>query len=186
MNPATDTEQIIRSHVLWAMGAGLIPLPLLDIAAVTGVQLDMLKQLAAVYGVDYSKEAGKAFVSALSGGTLAAVGASIFKAIPGVGTVLGGLSMSALSGASTYAVGQVAVRQFAASGTLFDVDLEQAKRAYKEAFKQGEAYVEELTDEAEEARDVFEKLEKLGRLRDRGILTEEEFEAKKRELLDRL
>ena len=182
MNPATDTEQIIRSHVLWAMGAGLIPLPLLDIAAVTGVQLDMLKQLAAVY----SKEAGKAFVSALSGGTLAAVGASIFKAIPGVGTVLGGLSMSALSGASTYAVGQVAVRQFAASGTLFDVDLEQAKRAYKEAFKQGEAYVEELTDEAEEARDVFEKLEKLGRLRDRGILTEEEFEAKKRELLDRL
>ncbi len=186
MNAVPDPEPIIRSHVLWAMGAGLIPLPLLDIAAVTGVQLDLLKQLAAAYGVDYSKESGKAFVSALSGGTLAAVGASIFKAIPGVGTILGGLSMSALSGASTYAVGQVAARRFAASGTLFDVDLEQAKAAYREAFKRGEAYVEDLTDEATEAKDVFEKLEKLGRLRDQGVLTEEEFEAKKKELLERL
>lgn len=34
--------------------------------------------------------------------------------------------------------------------------------------------------------DVFEALEKLGRLRDAGIVTPEEFEAKKKELLDRI
>lgn len=34
--------------------------------------------------------------------------------------------------------------------------------------------------------DVFEALEKLGRLRDAGIVTPEEFEAKKKDLLDRI
>jgi len=36
------------------------------------------------------------------------------------------------------------------------------------------------------SRDAAEALERLGDLRDRGIVTEEEFEQKKRELLDRL
>lgn len=182
----TKTDPIIRSHVLWAMGGGLIPIPFLDIAAVTGIQLDMLKQLAAAHGVDYSKEAGKAFVSALTGSTFAAIGASLFKALPGVGTVLGGLSMSALSGASTYAVGTVACRHFAADGTLFDLDLGSVREAYKEAFEEGKDYVEDLGEKKAESREVFEALEMLGRLRDQGVLSEAEFEAKKQELLDRL
>ena len=43
---AKTADEIIRSHVLWALGAGLMPVPLFDIAAVTAVQMDMLKQLA--------------------------------------------------------------------------------------------------------------------------------------------
>lgn len=186
MDPHPDTERVIRSHVLWAMGAGLIPIPLLDIAAVTGIQLDLLKQLAALHDVDYSKTSGKAFVSALTGSTFAAIGSSLFKAIPGVGTVLGGVSMSVLSGASTYAVGQVAAAQFAADRPLFDVDLDQAKRAYKRAFEDGKDYVSDLEDEQDKAQDVYETLRKLADLRDAGVLTEEEFEQKKKDLLDRI
>ena len=104
---ALEADKIVRSHVLWALGAGLMPVPLFDIAAVTALQMDMLKQLADVYEADFSKSTGKTFVSALAGSTTARIGASLVKAVPGVGTVLGGVSMSALSGASTYAVGQV-------------------------------------------------------------------------------
>ncbi len=181
-----QTDRIIRTHVLWAMGAGLIPLPLLDIAAVAGIQLDMLKQLAIVHGVDYSRESGKAFVSALTGSTFAAVGASLFKALPGVGTILGGLSMSALSGATTFAVGTVACRHFAEDGTLFNFDVDRARKAYEDAFRQGKAYVSDLEDKKEAGKDVFEALEMLGKLKAQGVLTEAEFEAKKKELLDRL
>jgi len=39
MNKQTQAEAIIRSHVLWAMGGGLIPIPLVDFAAVTAIQL---------------------------------------------------------------------------------------------------------------------------------------------------
>jgi hypothetical protein len=71
MSQRTQADAIIRSHVLWAMGGGLIPIPLVDFAAVTAVQLEMLQQLAHLYGVDYSRSNGKAFVSALTGTTLA-------------------------------------------------------------------------------------------------------------------
>ncbi len=187
MTIRTQADTIIRSHVLWAMGGGLIPIPLVDFAAVTAVQLEMLQQLAELYGVDYSRSKGKTFVSALTGTTIARLGASFLKAIPGVGTILGGLSMSVASGASTYAVGQVAINHFSNAGTLSDFVEDQLKRAYDVAFERGKTYVSDLEKEKkEEAADVYQALEKLGKLKEQGILTEEEFQAKKQELLSRL
>lgn len=90
-------EAIIRSHVLWSMGGGLIPIPLVDFAAVTAIQLEMLQQLARLYEVDYSQSTGKAFVSALTGTTIARLGASFVKAIPGIGTWIGGSSITAIN-----------------------------------------------------------------------------------------
>ena len=40
------------------MIAGAIPVPLVDIAAVTAIQLDLIKELADHYDVDYSRERG--------------------------------------------------------------------------------------------------------------------------------
>ena len=37
-----------------------------------------------------------------------------------------------------------------------------------------------------EARDPYEELEKLGRLKESGVITDEEFETQKRKLLERL
>jgi uncharacterized protein (DUF697 family) len=181
-----EAKKIVRSHVIWSLGAGLMPVPLFDIAAVTAIQIDMLKQLAELYEADFSKSRGKTFVSALTGSTFAKIGASVVKALPGIGTVLGGVSMSVLSGASTYAVGQVIIAHLEADGDFLNVDLGSAKAAYKEAFEQGKQFVSDLKEEEETAKDVFDALDKLGALKEKGIITEEEFEAKKQELLDRL
>ena len=186
MSNREQAEKIIRNHVFWALGAGLMPLPLFDIAAVTAIQLDMIRQLSNLYNVDYTKSSGKAFVSALSGSVGARVGASLIKALPGVGTLIGGISMSVLSGASTYAVGQVAVNHFEGEGTLFDLDLDWAKEAYNQAFEQGKEIASELMGKEEEAKDVYKALDKLGQLRDKGVITEQEFEEKKRDLLERI
>ena len=187
MSQRVQAEAIIRSHVLWAIGGGLIPIPLVDFAAVTAIQLEMLQQLAQLYGVDYSTSNGKAFVSALTGTTIARLGASLLKAIPGVGTVIGGASMALTSGASTYAVGQVAVSHFSNSGTLGNFVEEQVRTAYNEAFEFGKTYVSDLEKEkGNEAANIYQTLEQLGKLKDQGVLTEEEFQAKKEELLARL
>ena len=37
MDKSQEAEKIIKKHVLYATAAGLVPVPLLDIAAVTGV-----------------------------------------------------------------------------------------------------------------------------------------------------
>ena len=186
MSRRSEAEAIIRSHVLWAMGGGLIPIPLVDFAAVTAIQLEMLQQLASLYNIDYSKSMGKTFVSALTGTTVARIGASLLKTIPGFGSVLGGASMSVMSGASTYAVGQVAINLFSTSGGLKNFNLDNVKQAYEDAYEKGKSYVSDLEDKEDEAADVYQALEKLGKLKEQGIVSDEEFEAKKKELLSRI
>ncbi|MEL6402476.1 MAG: DUF697 domain-containing protein [Cyanobacteria bacterium J06626_4] len=187
MTQQNQANAIIRSHVLWATGGGLIPIPLVDFAAVTAIQLEMLQQLARLYSVDYSPSIAKTFVTALTGTTLARLGASFIKAIPGIGTMIGGASMALTSGASTYAVGQVAVNHFANGGTLNNFVEDQVKTAYDSAFERGKGYVSDLENEkGDDAANIYEALEKLGQLKDQGILTEEEFQTKKQELLSRL
>lgn len=187
MSQKKQAAKIIHSHILWATGSGLIPIPLVDFAAVTAIQLEMLQQLADLHNVSYSNSKGKAFVYALSGTTLASLGASLFKAIPGVGSFIGGASMALTSGASTYAVGQVAVKHFANGGTLDNFVEEQLRTAYEEAFEHGKTYVADIENKHhDDAAKAYEALAQLGKLRDQGILTEEEFQTKKQELLSRL
>ena len=184
MSKDQQADKVIGSHVVWALGGGLIPVPLFDIAAVTAIQMDMLKQLADIYEVEFSNSTGKAFVSALTGSTFARLGASLIKAVPVIGTVIGGISMSAMSGASTYAVGQVAKNIFGSQGGLTEVDFQWAKDAYSEALERGKEFVSRL--EKHKTKDIYESLEKLGKLREQGVITDQEFEAQKQKLLERV
>ncbi|MBA2544540.1 MAG: SHOCT domain-containing protein [Deltaproteobacteria bacterium] len=173
-------DSLIRKHILWASGAGLIPIPLADIAAVTAVQVSMLRDLTKLYRSELSDAVLENFVTALTGSLLARLGASAFKAIPGIGTLLGGASMSIMSGASTYAVGRVAKNHLERVGSLANVDLTSAKREYSAAYEAGKEYVEHLE---EDDADTVTKLERLGALRAKGVLTEEEFQEQKTQLL---
>jgi len=173
----------------------------------------MINQLCSVYKVEFSENASKSIVTALIGSSLARLGASAVKAIPIVGFFVGGPSMALLSMASTYAIGQVFVTHFEDNGTLADLDFSIARKLYEDAFEKGKEFAAKLEREvrlggaespvaeaptpaaakkaaaaaaplAEE--DVFEKLEKLARLKERGILTEDEFAAQKAKLLELL
>lgn len=185
MEETRTPDDVVRSHAWWATGAGLVPLPLFDLVAVTAIQLDMLKSLARSYDADYTEDSGKAFVTVLTGTTFARLGASAVKALPVVGPVLGGVSMSVLSGASTYAVGQVAIRSLEEGRGFLYVDLDDAREVYEQALERGKRLFS-TREEPRKTESVFETLKELGKLKKQGILTEEEFEAKKRELLERL
>ena len=185
-----QAERIIKEHVLWSLGAGLVPFPIIDIAAVTFVQLDMLKQLCRLYQVDFAESEGKTMLSALTGGTLARIGATMLKALPGIGMLLGGASMSIMSGASTYAVGQVTAAHFEHGGTIFNVDLDSARKVYEEEFAKGKSVAADLEKEQKPAEtpadDVFKRLEKLAELKTKGVITEQEFETQKQKLLEQI
>ena len=182
--------QIIQEHVLWSLGAGILPIPLVDVAAVTLVQLDMLKQLCKLYEVDYSDSEGKTILAALTGGALARLGATLVKAIPGIGSIIGGVSMSAFAGATTYAVAQVAILHFEAGGNFLNFDLDNTKEIYKEKFEKGKEYASNLEKERKKTKkasdDIFQKLEKLAQMKEKGIISEEEFESQKQKHLERL
>ncbi|HMQ59460.1 MAG TPA: DUF697 domain-containing protein [Flavilitoribacter sp.] len=187
------SQEVIKNHVLISMGAGLVPIPILDIAAVTAVQIDMLKQLARVYDVSFSENSGKGILSALTGSTLARVGASMVKAIPGIGTLFGGLSMAIMSGASTYAVGQVFQQHFSAGGDFSDFDPLKARDNYEEELRKGKEKAAQWKSEKDRYAktddpndEILRQLAQIGELKEKGILSEEEFQKMKERLMEKM
>lgn len=152
-------NDIIQRHTLYAMGGSIIPIPLLDLAAVTAIQLDMVKTLSNLFGVDYSENSGKAVIASLTGSLFARVGASLLKAIPVFGSILGGVSLVALSGAATYALGQVYVRHVTEGGSLFDLNPDDYRDFFRQSYEQGKEQAEQWKKDAEQsakpaARDI--------------------------------
>ena len=178
-------EHVIKQHVIWACGAGLVPVPIIDFVAVTAIQVDLIKQLCTLHGASYEEANGKMWVGALTGGALARIGASALKAIPGIGSLIGGLSMSIASGASTWGVGQVVSKHLAAGGTLTDLNVDKARQQYEAEYEKGKEVAKEASSD-KGSKDVFEKLDKLGALKAKGVITDAEFEAKKKDLLAQL
>ena len=138
----SEANSIITKYSAFAFGGGVIPFPMMDIAAVSGIQIKMLSDISRLYGVEFVDNWGKSALSALLGGTvphLLAVGTvgSLIKAIPILGSAIGFATMPLLSAAATYAVGKVFVQHFESGGTFLDFDAETAKVLFKEQFAAG-------------------------------------------------
>jgi uncharacterized protein (DUF697 family) len=145
-------NNIIKNYVILSMTAGLVPVPLFDLAALTGTQLKMLHSLANHYGVPFKKELGLSLTISLISGTLGvgtAIGlASLAKAFLGIGTVAGSISVPILAGAMTYAVGRMFVRHFERGGTLQNFKPEEVREGFKREFEAGKDVARDLKDEA--------------------------------------
>ena len=197
-----SSDKIIRNHIVWSMGAGLIPVPIADFFAVSAIQLDMVRQMCKLYDIDFKETEGKAVISSMTGSGLARLGArAAIKFIPGIGSVVGGMTMAVLSGASTYALGEVFKKHFETGGTFLDFDMDRLTKMYKEKFEKGKKVAEEIKKEQERKQEVVEKVEhkeaaqkeqkdviarltKLGELKERGIISDEEFQTMKKKLIE--
>ncbi len=147
-NNLEQADNIIRNHVIWSMGAGFIPVMVADIFAVSALQLDMIRQMCRVYNVDFQETQGKALVTSLTSTTLARLGAgSLVKLVPGLGSVLGGATVSAFAGASTYALGEVFKKHLESGGTILDFDPDRLRKYYKEKFEKGKTVAKQWQGE---------------------------------------
>jgi uncharacterized protein (DUF697 family) len=188
-NRGDSANSIIKNHMIWSMGAGFIPVPIADLFAVSAIQLDMIRQMCKLYEVDFKQTEGKAVITALTGSGLARLGARAVKFIPGVGSILGGITMSVLSGASTFALGEVFKKHFETGGTFLDFDPERLKKYYHEKFEKGKEMAEEFRKKQETATQAVDvtsatdKLKELAEMKQAGLLTEEEFEAMKKKII---
>lgn len=170
-------DRLISRHVGLAMGAAVIPIPLADLAAVTWVQIDLVERLADRYGVDADRSLARAAVLALAGAGFARLGASLVKAAPGVGWLLGDATQVALSGAATYALGQAYREHFEAHGSLEGVDAPALRARYEAYVERGREIARQLQEHvffADAVDERAEALERLARLREAGVLTEDE------------
>jgi uncharacterized protein (DUF697 family) len=117
-------SKLIERFAIWSGVAGLIPLPVVDVVTVGGLQIQMLRRLSQIYGVPFSENRGKALIASLAGSMIPATSgvgaASALKFVPIVGMLVSGFVMPVLSAGASYAIGKAFVQHFASGGTLLD------------------------------------------------------------------
>ncbi|WP_437658793.1 YcjF family protein [Sorangium sp. So ce1182] len=145
-------EAIIQRNVMWSLGAGVLPVPFFDVLAISGVQAKMLKELSDLYGVPFTSSIAKKIVySLLSGlgsvGVGSAIGASLAKMLPGLGTTLGVVSVPIFAGAFTHALGRIFLMHFESGGTFLDFDPHAMRAYFRQEFEKAKVVVDRMRKE---------------------------------------
>jgi uncharacterized protein (DUF697 family) len=117
---------VVERHLPWAAGAGILPLPGIDMALIIGVQLRMLAKLSEVYGVPFKEQAAKSMVATLMASVvqnnLAGSLSWALKFTPVLGPLIGIAVLPAVAAAATFALGKVFITHFEAGGTFLSFD----------------------------------------------------------------
>ncbi len=113
---ASFARKIVERHRTYAAVGGLVPLPVVNIAGVTAINVRMVQQLSELYQVPFQRDRTRALIVSLIGGAApagfgTATSSTLMWIVPG--GLLVGLGVSALAaGALTRAIGQVFVEGF--------------------------------------------------------------------------
>jgi uncharacterized protein (DUF697 family) len=145
-----QASQLVDRYSLYSGAGGLIPVPIVDLAAVAGVQLQMLRKLSEIYAVPFSDNRGKSIIASLAGAIIPASTAtttamtfgSLIKGIPVIGTTIGALTMPVYAACATFVIGKVFMKHFASGGTLLDFnppDYREFIKQQQERFKRKSA-----------------------------------------------
>jgi uncharacterized protein (DUF697 family) len=135
-------SKLVDRFAIWSGVAGLVPLPVVDVLAVGGLQVQMLRRLSQIYNVEFSQNRGKALIAALAGCMIPATSgmgaASALKAVPVVNILAAGFVMPVLSAGATFAIGKAFIQHFESGGTLLDFnppDYREFVKAQKEMWE---------------------------------------------------
>ncbi len=110
-NKDEQANAIIRRYSLYGTGTALIPMFGLDVAALTAVQVRMIKELAELYEYDVNDQMIRMTittgVTSLAGRLLTGIATSITKAFSPLKFLVGGATQAALSGFMTAETGKI-------------------------------------------------------------------------------
>lgn len=155
-------DNLIKDYVLASVAASIVPIAFFDIAAVVAIQLRMIQKLSQLYGKPFTDRLGRKVIYALAGGVVGYgagyfVAASATKMIPGIGWMVGMVSLPVVAGGATYAVGRSIVKHYEEGGTLLDFNASKMREFYKEQFEKGKDLARKAKDKVKSEGDATEE-----------------------------
>lgn len=139
-------DALIRKYVLASMGVGLVPVPLVDLVAVTAMEVKLITDMATIYEfpVPHRLVALKLLVSVVgSAGSVyvAAKMGTLVKTSPGVGHALHASLFALSGGVAVYAVGKLFQKHYESGGRFLGGGRAVVRRAFEDARTEGRAVV---------------------------------------------
>ncbi|CAM2006167.1 YcjF family protein [Acanthopleuribacter pedis] len=130
--------QVVNRYSFGSTALGLLPLGVVDLLLVGGVQVKMISELAKVYDLPFRKSRVETLIAVLTGALVSspinACTASLVKMIPVVGAVSGAIAGAATSSVLTYALGVVFVQHFEAGGNVLNFDPEAMREFFQQTY----------------------------------------------------
>lgn len=141
INSASPAYRTVKNYMISAMAVSLIPLPLVDMVAVTAIQIKTIHSIAKQYEVPFSQNLVRSLLLSLLGGTLTLTTTVIARSLPVIGQATGVISAMMVGGATTYAVGKIFIEHFESGGTLLDFDPEKMRAYFQALYEEGKQLV---------------------------------------------
>ena len=119
--------RIVHRYMAISAGAALIPVAGLDVAALAGIHVGLIKQLCEHYDVDFTEHTARNVLIGVAGSVVpgmvgSILGRRILGMLPLTSAVFGWTLMSAGSAAFSYAIGRLFIEHFEGGGTLLSFD----------------------------------------------------------------
>ncbi|GHT93846.1 hypothetical protein FACS1894116_06740 [Betaproteobacteria bacterium] len=141
-------DAIIRNRVYASLAVGLVPVPLVDLAALTAVQVELLYRLSQAYNVPFKEEWGRKAVSVTLSTVvpelIAPTLSNFVRYVPLIGQALSTASGPVIYGASTYALGRAFAKHFASGGDFLSVDFSKVGNEVKSGYEKSKDTVKKL------------------------------------------
>jgi uncharacterized protein (DUF697 family) len=135
-------DNIIKNYVILAMSAGLIPSVLIDIVAITALEVKMIGDMARVYdfSIPHRLVCYKILISLI--GSIGPVYLTIkmhsaLKSVPLIGHAVYIGMMSVTGGAAMYAVGKIFQTHFESGGTFLSSENSVLRNYFQQKYQEG-------------------------------------------------
>ena len=142
-------RKLVKRYMCWSAGGALIPIPVADMAVITGAQLKMVAGLSKIYDIPFEKVRVKAIFGSLMSFVIHPAVSSgmlgfMLSKIVGVGVVVGTPALILFEAAYTWALGRVFIQHFESGGTFLDFEPDTVKQYFREKFAEGRKMVATL------------------------------------------
>lgn len=143
---ARRAEATIKSHVIIALAAGLVPSPVVDMFAVAAIEVAMIVELARIYNfpVPRTLVVYKVLIAIAAGLGPVYIFAKYhhaLKAVPVVGYAIYAGALSLSGGISVYAVGKLFQMHFESGGTFLSSNNAVLRDFFKSKQREGRSVV---------------------------------------------
>jgi uncharacterized protein (DUF697 family) len=130
-----EGHRIVEKWSKISISSFFIPVPLLDFALVSALQVKMLYELSKLYGIPFKMNAVSLIIGSILGGGasyfLSDTYTAIISKVPVVGPPIASFTVPSLAFATTYGVGYVFLEHFHNKGTFQDIELKHFKESIK-------------------------------------------------------
>ena len=133
-------DNTIKYYCFWSFSTALIPVPLVDLAAMSAIQVKMISELSELYEVPFSQGLAKKAIATLVASASSSSFASLIKLVPGIGYFGLAIPLATLNVSYTYAVGKIFAQHFQSGADLASFDPNAQKANFKEKLEEGKEY----------------------------------------------